>query len=47
MAVVTIKSPNLSSDQKSRIGERIITALQNEGLAPGSVVVFFLSLIHI
>ncbi len=41
MAVVTIKSPNLSSDQKSRIGERIITALQNEGLAPGSVVVFF------
>ena len=41
MAVVTIKSPYLSSDQKSRIGERIITALQNEGLTPGSVVVFF------
>jgi hypothetical protein len=41
MAVVIIESPNLSSDQKSRIGERVITALQHEGIAPGSVVVMF------
>ncbi|WP_243324298.1 MULTISPECIES: hypothetical protein [Geothrix] len=41
MAIVIIQSPNLSSDQKSRIGERVITALQQEGLPPGSVVVLF------
>ena len=41
MAIVIIESPNLSSDQKSRIGERVITALQHEGIAPGSVVVLF------
>jgi hypothetical protein len=41
MAVVVIESPNLSGDQKSRIGERIITALQHEGMAPGSIVVLF------
>ncbi len=41
MAIVIIESPNLNSDQKTRIGERVITALQHEGLAPGSVVVLF------
>jgi hypothetical protein len=41
MAVVIIQSPSLSSDQKTRIGERVITALQHEGMAPGSVVVLF------
>lgn len=41
MPVVIIQSPRLSPDQKNRIGERIITALQLEGLAPGSVVVMF------
>lgn len=41
MAVVIIESPQLSSEQKSRIGERIITALQQEGMTPGSVVVLF------
>lgn len=41
MAIVIIQSPNLSPDQKSRVGERVITALQQEGLAPGSVVVLF------
>ena len=41
MAIVIIEAPNLSSDQKSRIGERVITALQHEGMAPGSVVVLF------
>ena len=41
MAIVIIQSPSLSPDQKSRIGERVITALQQEGLAPGSVVVMF------
>lgn len=41
MAIVIIESPTLSSDQKARIGERVITALQHEGMAPGSVVVLF------
>jgi hypothetical protein len=41
MAIVIIQSPNLSPDQKSRIGERVITALQNEGVSPGTVVVLF------
>jgi hypothetical protein len=41
MAIVIIESPSLSSDQKTRIGERVITALQHEGMAPGSVVVLF------
>ena len=41
MAIVSIESSNLSSEQKSRIGERVITALQHEGIAPGSVVVLF------
>ena len=41
MAVIVIESPDLSSDQKTRIGERVITALQQEGIAPGSVVVLF------
>jgi hypothetical protein len=41
MAVVIIETPSLSADQKSRIGERIITALQHEGMTPGSIVVLF------
>lgn len=41
MAIVIIESPSLSSEQKTRIGERVITALQHEGLAPGSIVVLF------
>lgn len=41
MAVVIIESPNLGSEQKTRIGERVITALQHEGINPGSVVVMF------
>jgi len=41
MAVVVIETPVLSADQKSRIGERVITALQHEGITPGSVVVLF------
>jgi hypothetical protein len=41
MSIVIIQSPELSSDQKTRIGERLITSLQSEGIAPGSVVVLF------
>ena len=41
MAIVVIESPSLSADQKARVGERVITALQHEGMAPGSVVVLF------
>ena len=43
MAIVVIETPSLTSDQKTRIGERVIIALQNEGMAPGSVVVIFQS----
>ena len=41
MAIVIIETPTLSAEQKSRVGERIITALQHEGITPGSVVVLF------
>jgi hypothetical protein len=41
MAVIIIQSPSLAPDQKRRIGERVITALQNENIAPGSVVILF------
>lgn len=41
MPVVIIQSPQLSPDQESRVGERVITALQQEGMAPGSIVVMF------
>ncbi|HEY3399686.1 MAG TPA: hypothetical protein VGK03_03560 [Geothrix sp.] len=41
MAIVIIQTPSLSPEQKSRIGERVITVLQQEGMAPGSVVVLF------
>ena len=41
MTMVIIESPSLTPEQKSRIGERVITTLQQEGLAPGSVVVMF------
>jgi len=39
--MVIIESPILTSEQKTRIGERVITALQHEGILPGSVVVQF------
>lgn len=41
MAVIVIESPNLSAEQKARIGERVITAMQHEGMTPGSIVVLF------
>lgn len=41
MPSVHIKSPRLSSDQKKRIGDRVISALHGAGFASGSVVVFF------
>ncbi|HEX9082201.1 MAG TPA: hypothetical protein VF768_07975 [Holophagaceae bacterium] len=41
MAMVVIQTPALSADQKRRIGERVISLLQNEGFAPGGVVVLF------
>ena len=41
MAIVTLETPTLSGEQKARIGERISTALQHEGITPGSVVVLF------
>jgi phenylpyruvate tautomerase PptA (4-oxalocrotonate tautomerase family) len=41
MPSVHIKSPRLSTDQKKRIGDRVISAFHGEGFSPGSVVVFF------
>lgn len=41
MPSVHIKSPRLSSEQKKRIGDRVIAALHSAGFSPGSVVVFF------
>jgi hypothetical protein len=41
MPSVHIKSPSLSSDQKKRIGDRVISAFHGEGFSPGSIVVFF------
>jgi len=41
MAIVTIESPRLNSDQKVRIGEKILQALGQEGVLASSVVVLF------
>ena len=41
MSLVHIKSPELSVEQKKRIGDRIISAFHGEGFASGSVIVLF------
>ena len=41
MSLVHIKSPELSTEQKKRIGDRIISAFHGEGFSSGSVVVLF------
>ena len=41
MPLIHIKSANLPSDQKKRIGDRIIEAFHGEGIPPSSVVVLF------
>ena len=41
MPLVHIKSPELTREQKKRIGDRIISAFHGEGFPPGSVVVLF------
>lgn len=41
MAIVTIESTFLNSDQKIRIGEKILQALGQEGVLASSVVVLF------
>lgn len=38
MSFVTLKTPSLSAEQKKRLGDRILYALQQEGILPGSVV---------
>lgn len=38
MAFITLKTPALNGEQKKRLGDRILYALQQEGIAPGSVV---------
>jgi phenylpyruvate tautomerase PptA (4-oxalocrotonate tautomerase family) len=41
MPLIHIKTTNLSTDQKKRIGDRIIDAFHNEGIPASSVVVLF------
>jgi len=41
MSLVHIKSPELSTEQKKRIGDRIISAFHGEGFSSSSVVVLF------
>ena len=41
MPSVHIKSPRLSTEQKKRIGDRVISAFHGEGFSASSVVVFF------
>ena len=41
MTLVHIKSPELTTEQKKRIGDRIISAFHGEGFSSGSVVVLF------
>ena len=41
MAIVTIEPPRLNSDQKVRIGDKILQALSQEGVLASSVVVLF------
>lgn len=38
MAFITLKTPVLNGEQKKRLGDRILYALQQEGIAPGTVV---------
>lgn len=38
MAFVKLMTPALSAEAKKRLGDRILFALQQEGIAPGSVV---------
>jgi hypothetical protein len=41
MAMVEIRAAGLSSDQKQRIGDRVIDALHREGISPSAIVVLF------
>ena len=41
MALVTLQTPPLTSEQKQRIGERILQALHAEGVPASQTVVLF------
>ena len=38
MAFITLQTSALSAEQKKRLGDRVLYALQQEGIAPGTVV---------
>ena len=38
MSFITLKTPSLSAEQKKRLGDRILYALQQEGIMPATVV---------
>jgi hypothetical protein len=41
MAMVVLRTPPLSSDQKKRIGDRVLGALHHEGIPAASTVILF------
>jgi hypothetical protein len=41
VALITLNTPSLGPDQKKRLGDRIIYALQQEQIPPSSVVLIF------
>lgn len=41
MAIVTLEIPTLSPEAKKRLGDRILHALQMEGIAPATTVMMF------
>lgn len=41
MAFITLRTPSLSAEQKKRLGDRVLYALQQEGIAPASTVLRF------
>ena len=38
MSFITLRTPALNGEQKKRLGDRILYALQQEGISPGTVV---------
>ena len=41
MAFITLRTPSLSAEQKKRLGDRVLYALQQEGIPPASTVLRF------
>ena len=46
MAIITLQVPSLTRDQKKKLGNEILFALQNMGIAPASTILVFKPLIE-